>query len=346
MQNGPRRSAVIVAMTAVTLVAAAGCGSSNSDSPQSPTLGSSLSAVCRQGAKEGTVNYWVSYDADTFKKELAPFEQKYPKIRVVQTAYHGSDITQKLIAEAQAHHALTADLIEADIPSLVPVISARLVQSVNWPEYGVPKDQQSGSGIRTYRIPGGIAYNTKLVKPSELPSTWQGLINSKWAGKIIYDPRGSYLQNLAVPWGVTKADNWFSSFLKTDKPVAVQGSTASLQQVASGQSEISTSATSDNIKQLAAAGAPLAMKYLDIVPTLDYYAYIVKGAAHPNAAACFMAWWAGPQGTAQRVKYEDKPNDTKPVGIPASSQAVSLTTTRDAGLATKFATYIANHSTS
>lgn len=344
MHLNSRRGAVFAAMTAMTLAAAAGCGSSSAGTSNSPGLSNNLSSVCKQGAKEGTVNYWVSYDADTFKKELAPFEQQYPKIKIVQTAYHGEDITQKLSAESQARHPLTADLIEADIPSISPVISAKLVQPVDWTKYGVPSDQASGGGVRTYRIPGGIAYNTKQVKASELPDTWAGLINSKWAGKIIYDPRGAYLQDLAVPWGVSKADSWFSSFVKTDKAVAVQGSTSSLQQVASGQSEISTSATSDNIKQLSAAGAPLAIKYLDVVPTLDYYAFIVKGAAHPNAAACFMAWWSGPKGVAQRVKYEDKPNASRPVGIPASSKAVSLTTTGDAGVATKFATYIANHS--
>jgi iron(III) transport system substrate-binding protein len=344
MLAGRKRYPAVAAVAAAALVAAAGCSSSKSSSA-APTLASSVSAACTAGASEGTVNYWVSYDADTFKKEIAPFEAQYPKIKIVQGVYHGTDITPKVTAEAQTHHAPSADLIEADIPSLAPLVTANLVQTVNWTQYGLPADQLSGGsgvqGIRTYRIPGGIAYNTKLVQPSQLPDTWDGLVNSQWAGKIIYDPRGDYLENLAVPWGTAKAQTWLTGFLKTDKPVPVKGSTASLQQVASGQSLISTSATVDNVKQLAASGAPLAIKYLDIVPTLDYYAYVVKGAAHPNAAACFMSWWAGQQGVAQRVKYENKPNDTRPADLPAASQVASLTSEADAKLATTFATAIA-----
>jgi ABC-type Fe3+ transport system substrate-binding protein len=344
MHVGRKRYTAIAAVAVATLVSAVGCSSSKGSSA-SPKLASTVAAACQAGATEGTVNYWVSYDADTFKKEIAPFEQQYPKIKIVQGVYHGTDITPKVSAEAQARHAPSADLIEADIPSLSPLVTANLVQNIDWTQYGLPSDQLSGGsgvqGIRTYRIPGGIAYNTKLVQASQLPDTWDGLINSQWAGKIIYDPRGDYLENLAVPWGTAKAQTWLNGFIKTDKPVPVKGSTASLQQVASGQSLISTSATVDNVQQLSATGAPLAIKYLDIVPTLDYYAYVVKGAAHPNAAVCFMSWWAGQQGVAQRVKYENKPNDTRPNGLPASSQVVSLTNSQSAQLATTFATALA-----
>jgi iron(III) transport system substrate-binding protein len=344
MYAGRKRYTAVAAVTTAALVAVSGCSSGKS-SAAAPALAGTAAAACQAGATEGTVNYWVSYDADTFKKEIAPFEAQNPKIKIVQGVYHGTDITPKVTAEAQTHHAPSADLIEADIPSLSPLVSANLVQNIDWTKYGLPSDQLSGGsgvqGIRTYRIPGGIAYNTKLVQPSQLPDTWDGLINSQWAGKIIYDPRGDYLENLAVPWGTAKAQSWLTNFIKTDKPVPVKGSTASLQQVASGQSLISTSATVDNVKQLAASGAPLAIKYLDIVPTLDYYAYVVKGAAHPNAAACFMSWWAGPQGVAQRVKLENKPNDTRPAGLPAASQVSSLTSAADAKLATTFATALA-----
>jgi iron(III) transport system substrate-binding protein len=347
MRVSHKRRAGLALLAITALGVTAGCGSDDS-SKSSPALATSLSAACQKGASEGTVDYWVSYDADTFKEELAPFESENPKIKVVQTQYHGTDITPKVSAEAQAGHTPTADLVEADVPSLVPIINAKLVDDVDWTQFGLPSDQLSGGsgiqGIRTYRVPAGIAYNTSLVQPSDLPETWEGLVDSKWSGQVIYDPRGDYLHNLAIPWGVDKATSWFKDFLSTDKPVAVEGSTSSLQQVASGQSKISTSATADNIAQLSATGAPLAIKYLDIVPTLDYYAYIVKGAQHPNAAACFMSWWAGPEGTAQRVKYESKPNDTVPQGIPAGSTVVSLTNEADGDTATKFATEIATDS--
>ncbi|MYS21818.1 extracellular solute-binding protein [Streptomyces sp. SID4948] len=336
-------------MSVAALFAATACGSSTGKSTAAAApLADSVSAACTQGAAEGTVNYWVSYDPDTFKKEIAPFEAKYPKIKIVQGVYHGTDITPKLSAEAQAGHALSADLVEADLPSLAPLVSANLVQNVDWTKFGLPASQLAGGGavqgVRTYRLPIGLAYNTDKVKASDLPSTWDELANSRWKGQVIYDPRGDYLQGLGVAWGYDKADSWLKKFLAEDKPVALQGSTASLQQVASGQAELSTSATVDNVTQLHASGAPIAIKYLDVVPTLDYYAYITKNSPHANAAACFMSWWAGPQGTAQRVAIESKPNSTRPTGIAASASVAALTTAADGDAAAKFSTDIADQS--
>jgi iron(III) transport system substrate-binding protein len=339
---------IAVGSTGVLLVSVAAC-SSKSSGGSTVALATTTAQACTLGQQEGALNYWVANDQDVLQKEVAPFEAMYPKIKISFGLYRPADITQRLTAEHLAKHAPTADAIEGDLPSLTPLLTAKLVSDVDYAKYGISSDVISTNAgnirsVRTYRIPGGIAYNTNLVKPTDLPDTWEALVDSKWAGQIIYDPRGTYLQDLAIAWGADKADAWFADFVKTDKPVPLQGSSASLQQVASGQHPISTSATVDNVTTQHATGAPLAIKYLDVVPTLDYNSMLVTGAAHPNAALCFMQWWSGQAGIASRVSVENKPNDTVPQGIGAGQQVVSITTPDQAAVATTFAGKIASAS--
>jgi ABC-type Fe3+ transport system substrate-binding protein len=59
-----------------------------------------------------------------------------------------------------------------------------------------------------------------------------------------------------------------------------------------------------------------------VVPTSDYYTLIMKSTPRPNMAACFLSWMIGPEGSAQKQKYEFQFNDDKPSAVPASSQLV------------------------
>jgi len=293
------------------------------------------------------LNYWRSGDADVLRQEMAPFHEKYPGIEMSIGLYRPNEIAQRLSAEALAKHDLTADAVEGDLPSLLPLIEAGLIQDVDWEAYGVSPEVilTTDTGVRvarTYRIPGGVAYNTDLVDPAELPDTWEGLIDSKWAGEIIYDPRGHYLQTLALEWGIEKASAWFDEFLEVTKPVPVEGSTASLQQVVSGQHPISTSATTDNVARMRAKGAPIDVKLLNVVPTLDYYSMLVADAAHPNAAACFVQWWVSPEAVALREEIDYMGNSTMPKGVDPDAAVASISTPEEAATAHEFATKIAS----
>jgi iron(III) transport system substrate-binding protein len=58
--------------------------------------------------------------------------------------------------------------------------------------------------VRIFRVAGGLTYNTEKVKPEDLPNTWDELLDPKWAGKVIVDPRGRPLNQLSLVWGEDK----------------------------------------------------------------------------------------------------------------------------------------------
>ena len=320
-------------------------GASGSPAAPGGALSVSLDQACQAGGGEGTLNYWTSTDPDVFKQEIEPFQAKYPNIKINYTSLRPADMVQRLIAEVQAHHSLDVDAIAGDLPSFAPLFDEKLIQPVDWTKLGVPEDIQfqlkGFTTVRTYREVLGLGYNTQLVKESDLPSTWQDLINSKWAGKVIADPRGVYLSGLSLAMGKDQAIEWFKKFMSTDKPQIVKGATASMQKVISGEALLTTSSHDAEATEQQQKGAPVGIKYLDIVPTQDWYAIVMKGAAHPNAAACFFGWWTSPDGQAQQLKYEFKGNKTTPDGLPAGAKLVAINGPEEAQTATDTATEFA-----
>jgi iron(III) transport system substrate-binding protein len=293
----------------------------------------------------GTLNYWTATDPDVFAQEIAPFEQQNPSIKVNYTSLRDTDITQRLVTEVQAHHTLDVDAIAGSLPAFAPLFDQKLITDVDWSKLGVAADLQfqlkGYTTIRTYREVLGLGYNTDLVKPEDLPNSWQDLINSKWAGKIIADPRGIYLSGLALGMGQDQAQTWFKNFMATDKPQIVKGATASMEKVISGEALLTTSSHDSESTEQQKKGAPIGIKYLDIVPTQDWYALIPKGAPHAAAAMCFFGWWTSAEGQAQQLKYEFKTDVTNPPGLPAGAKLVAVNTPDDAKTAADAATVFA-----
>ncbi len=315
-------SAVVIGTALV-----AGCSSSDQGTAASGPFSATADEACKAADGEnGAVNYVASTDAAVFAKEIEPFKAKYPGIEVAYTNLRSKDASQRLLAESQVGRGLSFDALAGELPGFQPLFDEDLVLKVDWPKLGIGQDlvveQGNASVFRNYRLITGLGYNTNLVKPEDLPNTWAELVNPKWAGKVIVDPRGQYLGTMAPAVGQEKTIDWFKQFMDVDKPLIIQGATASGQKVISGEALLTTSAADANIRESQAAGAPIGIKYLDFVPTSDYYTLVMKDTPRPNKTACFLAWMGGPEGSAQKEKFEFQKNESKPADIPPGSTLV------------------------
>jgi iron(III) transport system substrate-binding protein len=340
----------MVALVAAAILVAGGCSSGSGAAGGSQKVGT-FSATMRQACKAATskeggqLSYWASTDPGDFAKEIKPFQQKYPGIKIHYTSLRPADQVQRIVAEVQAHHDLDVDALSGDLPSYAPLLDHKLAMNVDWAKLGIRKDLlfklKGVETYRSYRVILGLGYNTKLVKPNELPDTWQQLVDSKWAGKVIVDPRGVYLSGLSLAWGKDKSISWFNDLMRTDKPQIVRGATSSLEKVISGEALLTTSSHDADVAEQQNKGAPIAIKYLDVVPTQDWYTLIANDAKHPNAAACFLSWWGSPEGQQQQLKYEYKRDVTKPKALPTEAKLVAINDSKQAALATAVATQFA-----
>ena len=313
-----------VVLAAPLILAACSSSTPTSTSSSTAALSVTSSAACTAGAKEGTVNYWSKTDPGDFAKEIAPFEKANPKITVKYTSLDPTAATQRIITEVQAGHAIGADAMTSDLASAEPLLKQNLVRDVDYAKLGIGSNLvQTTDGVRVFRVFRdliGVAYNPKITPKSSLPKTWDALISPTWSGKVIVDPRGVYLGGLAGAWGQTKTMDWFNKFYSADKPIVVQGATASLQQVISGQALLSTSAAASAVLEQQKSGAPVAITYLDAVSSQDKYGILMKGAQHPNAAACFLSWWGSEEGQAQQLAIEYKANTDVPSTVPKGAK--------------------------
>lgn len=357
-----RRVALISAITGTAAIVIAGCSGSHGPSANAGGAsggksggasaigaGSNLDTVCKAGEKEGVLNYETSTDPDEIGKEVSAFEAKYPGIKVkVAAGQEPQDNVAQIVAKVQAHHDLGVDALTLDIENIGPVAKQHLIAPVDWKALGAPQDwllNVNGSQmLRTQRINLGLGYNSDKISAAQLPNTWDQLLDPKWSGKFIVDPRGKYLAPIAIVWGQAKAIDWYKKLLKNN-PQLVKGASDSVAKVASGEALFSASSHDSEINEAQHSGAHVKIKYLDVVPAHDNYGLVLAGAKHPNAAACFLGWFDGQEGQALQLKIEYKGNQTSPSGLPSGAKEASAANAADASVEANTADAFAKLST-
>jgi iron(III) transport system substrate-binding protein len=328
-----RRHATIGALCAAGLAAGvlAGCGSSaggsasKSGGTADKVVSGGIDAVCKAGAREGSVIVWNDQVPDLQHKLFAAFEKEHPGIKPKFLARAAPDAVQEILTTAAARKDQQVDVSYVQFQEALPLYEAGLVNTqIPFAQLGVPSGRVVNGAVRFERIPLGIVYNTKQVKESDLPDTYEELVNPKWAGKLVADP-GNPLQFLALDWGEQKTLDWAKKLMDVAKPVVVDGGTAGILTVASGENALTLNGRQEAFRQIRSQGAPLAMHFMNLIPTADAYNVVVKGAPHPNAAACFAAWTGSLSGSKAELSLTYASNTDEPGGAPAGSKVLVLT---------------------
>jgi iron(III) transport system substrate-binding protein len=297
---------------------------------------SNAEEACQTAAESGgQLRHWATTDAEVFEQMIEPFTEAHPDIEVEYTSLRPNDAVQQVLTQVQTGRDVEVDSVAMSLPYVGPLLENDLVESVDWAALDIPEDQileldGGESFYRNYRMVSGLVYNSDLVDEADLPDTWEGLVDEQWKGRIVVDPRGTYLSRLTVEWGPDKTIAWYDDLMATAQPLVVQGATASLQKVIAGEALASTSAHDSEVLEQRATGAPLEIKYLDVVPTQDYHSMIIKGSPNVAAAQCFLAWYASEEGQAQQLEFEYKNNVTEPEAIPAGSAIANIETVEQA----------------
>jgi iron(III) transport system substrate-binding protein len=316
----PKTHKAYAAMFAAALVIATGCsdpeartadssGAASASAAPDAVVGS-LDEVCAAAQKEGELVSWNSEDPEAYEKIFGEFEKTYPGIKLTSVEVRPDDLVQKMVTESAAGHPSGVDAISITMDKAGPLLDNHLLNGdIDFTKMGVDANHiGDGNTVRTERIAIGLAYNTDQVADADLPTTWDQLVDSKWSGKVVVDPRGDPLQLLAIVWGEDKTVDFVTRLSQTDKPQIVQGATAGLLTVASGENKITTNGRSAETAEQQAKGAPVKIKYLDVVPAVDYYTAVPAAAPHPNAGACWAAWLNSDAGRKAKQEYAFKGN--------------------------------------
>ncbi len=262
--------------------------------------------------KEGLVKVRLPMEEQRFTTMGAVFKARYPGIEIEYTRGTGrARAAAPLIAFKRGTY--LADVLSSWDPMEKQYrASDALIPLTDLPAYkSIPAEYDSeggyGAGFRLQHW--CIGYNTKTVKKSELPKTWEDILTDpRWRdGKI------GMAQNvhvwLGTLWSV-KGTDWVNHYIKTMFEVVKpqprkENLRAYLKLMSLGEYDMAIPAGDFIIHSLEETGMPITMHCPEPVPTNAGWVGILKGNKHPHAAKLFANWLLSKEGQIAGFRADD-----------------------------------------
>jgi iron(III) transport system substrate-binding protein len=260
-----------------------------------------------EGAKkEGKVNFYTGLIVDQVVRPVKDaFEKEYPFLQVEFFRGNSERIAQKVLTEYQAKR-YEVDIVSGSAATTM-VQRAGYMQRFYSPhiaEYPPELKDAKGFWGSTNVYFMTLGYNTRSVKPSELPKTYEDLLNPRWKGQAMWSTsRGSgapqFIGNILVTMGQEAG----KAYLQKLKQQNVAKSTASARQildlVIAGEYPMAIQIFNHHAYISKGAGAPVEWQPLEPVTATNNTVGVAKNAPHPHAAMLFLDFMLSRKG--QRV---------------------------------------------
>ena len=189
-------------------------------------------------------------------------------------------------------------------------MNAKLITPYRSPESKMIKpDLVDAEGYWTayYVNPFVLGYNTHLVNKSDVPKTYDELLESKWKGKKISIDDSAYglLAGLIRAWGKEKAVIYLKK-LAAQEPVVMRGNTNRVQLAMAGEYPLIV-AYAPTIQRETSLGHPIDWVPLEPVPVQVNPMMLAAKAPHPNAGRLFINFLLSKEGQKMLVDFRRIP---------------------------------------
>jgi iron(III) transport system substrate-binding protein len=257
--------------------------------------------------EEGTLVIYTTVPIDVFTDYIKAFNAKYPFIKV--DFYRGTSekIRDKVLAEFKAGKHLVDILWVGD-----PITMYKLAFEEGIFQEYVPRrvkevpDFQPAHLKKLLVYPTSIEevleYNTKLVKPEEVPRSIYDLLDPRWKGKIAMDDELSpIIVGILEVMGREKGTEFLRRLAQQDIMFRT-GHTTVYKAVETGEAALGFGYR-HHVATGMAKGAPVAWTAFTDFPIVMYLQNIgiYKYAPHPNAAKLWIEFFLSQEG--QKVIY-------------------------------------------
>jgi iron(III) transport system substrate-binding protein len=191
--------------------------------------------ILEEGAKkEGRLMFYTGLIVNQVVRPLkAAFEKRYPFVNVEFFRGNSSRISQRLLSEYQANR--------YDVDVLSGSTATSIVQQAgNMQKFSSPQLERYPAELKDANGYWGVtnvyfltpAYNTQMVKPDQVPKTYEDLLNPRWKGRMIWSTSSStggpmFIGNVLQTMG----DEAGKAFLHKLKSQNIAKTTASNRQV-------------------------------------------------------------------------------------------------------------------
>ena len=267
-----------------------------------------------EGARrEGFLNLYTSLTVDDMTVLNAAFEKRY-HVKVQMWRANSEKIVQRALAEARAGR-FDVDVFESNAPSLEILHREGLLQAVRSPHHAdlipaaVPAHREwVGARLNIFVH----AYNTKLVRKEELPSSYSDLLHPRWKGRLgIEASDEDWFAAVVQSLGEERGLKLFRDLVATNGLSVRRGHTLLTNLVAAGEVPFALTVYNFTAEQMKQKGAPLDWFVMPPAIARANGVAVARRAPRPHAALLYYEFMIGDEGQQILLKRDFVPASRK-----------------------------------
>lgn len=257
------------------------------------------------GAKsEGAVIIYDTIRGRDWNKVQSVFAARYPFVKLDHQEVHTTTRRYIMPMTALKQGRITVDLIQplSGLPTQFRNTEyfenlSVLPNYKHMPAYLLTKDDITVATRLSYWC---MSYNTKLVKPSDLPKTWDDLLDSKvFTDKklMIANRPNNWVLGLWETYGDAWGEAYFAKFFDKMQPqIRKESLNALVKLTGIGEGHGAIPQAMNRVSEVAATGAPVGYHCPEPVTFMPSEGGILKNSPRVNGAKIFLNWFISREG--------------------------------------------------
>jgi iron(III) transport system substrate-binding protein len=261
--------------------------------------------------KEGQLLVYTSLNLKDSVPIAEAFEKKYGvKLQLWRSS--SEKVLQRAVTEARAGR-FAVDAFELNGPEMEAMYREGLLEEFfspqfkNLPPAAFPKHRHYAADRFNFFT---IAYNTNLVKPNEVPNSYEDLLHPRWVARIGIEAGDTDWFGSIVKWMGEEKGLAFFRKLAQAKPQIRTGHTLMAELVASGEIPLAATIYNHNAERLLVKGAPVKWKALTPTFGRPNAVALAKRAPRPHAALLFADFMLSLEGQTLIKEHNRVPAST------------------------------------
>ena len=264
----------------------------------SPVWSQDRDAMIAKAKEEKEFVYYSTTDIRDGTAMVHAFQKKYPFVEPKLLRLGSTQVVVKVLQEHRGGAHLF-DVISATSFQFYEIFKENLFQKYDSPErraFAEDFKDKDGIWVSAYHNASVVAYNTKLLKPVDLPKNYDDLLAPKWKGKMLMDSRETewYASMLQI-LGQEKGLRLMRGLAKQDLSFR-PGRTLITQVLSAGEAPLAVNDYDHLVQAAKKLGGPV--ESLPLTPVVSRVTPIALGryAPHLNVGKLFIDFSLSEEG--------------------------------------------------
>ena len=250
-----------------------------------------------EGARgEGEMLWYTNSGVENANRYIQAFRKNYPFINANFWRSKTRQVTQRVVAEANAGRHLV-DVVKPSTDLLPVLLERQLIGRYDTPIRTIyPAHAKSAYYTNMNYAFRVFAFNPRKLNRKDAPKSWDDLLQPRWKGEILFDESSlEEVMALLTVWGRERTVNYFTKLSQQQLLIRV-GRDTTTQMMMAGEAPLAVTTYAYNNEGLRAQNAPVDWIAEDLIPALIYPLTMARNAPHPYSAALFYDFLISEEG--------------------------------------------------